>query len=157
MRKLRRDIDSSASSADRRSFLKTGLAAGAAGAGLALLGDGPHALAQDVSSGSLTKGDAAMLRFAAAVETLEADFWIQYNELGGVQDSEVPGGSGNPTYTAALQVLDSDFPQYIHDNTEDEITHFTFLNAYLVSKSCVSNGGALRLGNVSPFVGSVSG
>jgi hypothetical protein len=25
-------------------------------------------------------------------------------------------------------------PQYIHDNTEDEISHFTFLNAYLVSK-----------------------
>ncbi len=25
--------------------------------------------------------------------------------------------------------------QYIHDNTEDEISHFTFLNAYLVSKS----------------------
>src|SRR5260370_6364908 len=24
--------------------------------------------------------------------------------------------------------------QYIHDNTEDEISHFTFLNAYLVSK-----------------------
>jgi hypothetical protein len=26
-------------------------------------------------------------------------------------------------------------PQYIHDNTEDEITHFTFINAYLASKS----------------------
>src|SRR5437660_11291780 len=25
-------------------------------------------------------------------------------------------------------------PQYIHDNTEDEISHFTFLNAYLASK-----------------------
>src|SRR3989442_9573865 len=25
-------------------------------------------------------------------------------------------------------------PQYIHDNTEDEMTHFTFINAYLVSK-----------------------
>jgi hypothetical protein len=25
-------------------------------------------------------------------------------------------------------------PQYIHDNTEDEFTHFTFLNAYLESK-----------------------
>src|SRR5206468_6017120 len=82
----------------------------------------------------LNKGDAAMLRFAAAVETLETDFWIQYNELGGIPDSEVPGGSGNPVYTAALEVLDSDFPQYIHDNTDDEITHFTFLNAYLASK-----------------------
>lgn len=75
-----------------------------------------------------------MLRFAAALETLESDFWVQYNELGGIPDREVPGGSGNPIYTAALQVLDSDMPQYIHDNTEDEITHFTFLNAYLASK-----------------------
>jgi hypothetical protein len=59
---------------------------------------------------------------------------MQYNELGGIQDAEVPGGTGNPAYTAALQVLDSDFSQYIHDNTDDEITHFTFLNAYLASK-----------------------
>jgi Ferritin-like domain len=130
MRKSRRD-----SSTDRRAFLQKGLAAGAAGAGLALLGDRPPALAQNAtSSGSLTKGDAAMLRFAAAAEILEADFWIQYNELGGIQDDEVPGGSGNPVYTAKLQKLDSDFPQYIHDNTDDEITHFTFLNAYLESK-----------------------
>src|SRR5438067_1398900 len=61
-------------------------------------------------------------------------FWQQYNELGGIQDSEVPGGSGSPTYTAALEVLDEDMPQYIHDNTEDEFTHFTFLNAYLESR-----------------------
>jgi hypothetical protein len=101
-------------------------AAGAASAGTRLLADDHH--------GRLTKGDAALLRFAAAAEILESDFWLQYNELGGVQDDEVSGGSGNPTYTAALQNLDSDFPQYIHDNTDDEITHYTFLNAYLMSK-----------------------
>ena len=101
-------------------------AAGAAGA--------PASLLADNRSGRLSKGDAALLRFAAAAEILESDFWIQYNELGGIQDSEVPGGSGNPTYTAKLAVLDSDFSQYIHDNTDDEITHFTFLNAYLMSK-----------------------
>jgi hypothetical protein len=82
----------------------------------------------------LTKGDAALLRFAAAAEILESDFWIQYNELGGLQDSEVPGGFGNSIYTEKLENLDEDFPQYIHDNTDDEITHFTFLNAYLESK-----------------------
>jgi len=87
----------------------------------------------DDGEGELTKGDAALLRFAAAAEILESDFWIQYNELGGVQDSEVPGGSGNATYTAKLANLDGDFAQYIHDNTDDEITHFTFLNAYLKS------------------------
>jgi len=86
------------------------------------------------TSGHLSRGDAALLRFAAAAEILESDFWIQYNELGGVQDAEVPGGTGNPAYTAKLMVLDSDFPQYIHDNTDDEITHYTFLNAYLMSK-----------------------
>ena len=84
--------------------------------------------------GRLTKGDAAILRFLAAAEILETDLWQQYNELGGIQDSEVPGGTGNPAYTAALAVLDSDMAQYIHDNTEDEMTHFTFINAYLVSK-----------------------
>jgi hypothetical protein len=82
----------------------------------------------------LTRSDAALLRFAAAAEILESDFWIQYNELGGIPDSEVPGGSGNPVYTGKLENLDGDFPVYIHDNTDDEITHFTFLNAYLVSK-----------------------
>ena len=82
----------------------------------------------------LTKGDAAILRFLAAAEILETDLWQQYNELGGIQDSEVPGGSGNIAYTNALKVLDGDMDQYIHDNTEDEFTHFTFINAYLVSK-----------------------
>ena len=85
------------------------------------------------TGGALTKGDAAILRFLAALETLETDFWQQYNELGGIQDKEVPGGSGNLAYTNALKKLDSDMDQYIHDNTEDEFTHFTFINAYLVA------------------------
>src|SRR5205085_3163017 len=37
-------------------------------------------------------------------------------------------------YAAALEVLDEDMPQYIHDNTEDEISHAKFLNAYLASR-----------------------
>src|SRR5204862_4377972 len=57
-----------------------------------------------------------------------------YNELAGSQDVEEPDGSGNPDYTEAVKQLDEDMDQYIHDNTEDERTHFTFLNAYLVSK-----------------------
>ena len=71
----------------------------------------------------LTEGDIAILRFLAAAEIIETDLWQQYNELGGIQDSEVPGGSGSPAYTAALEVLDEDMNQYIHDNTEDEFTH----------------------------------
>jgi hypothetical protein len=105
-----------------------GAGAGALGAGL--LADVPLASAHQ----RLTEGDEAILRFLSAAEILETDFWQQYNELGGVQDSEVPGGSGNSAYTAALAVLDSDMAQYIHDNTEDEFTHFTFINAYLEAR-----------------------
>jgi hypothetical protein len=124
-------------SASRRTFLKNGMiAAGATTLGAGLLAERVSAYSQeDEKSGRLTRGDAAMLRFAAAAEILETDFWVQYNELGGIPNTkEVPGGSGNPTYTAKLQVLDADFPQYIHDNTDDEFTHQDFLNAYLVSK-----------------------
>src|SRR5579875_2395395 len=82
----------------------------------------------------LTRGDVAILRFLAAAEIIESDLWQQYNELGGIQDSEVPGGSGSQPYIQALQVLDGDMPQYIHDNTDDEMSHFTFINAYLLAK-----------------------
>jgi hypothetical protein len=125
---------------NRRSFVKNGLtAAGAATVGAGLFANGSPALAEkgpEEHSGRLTPGDAALLRFAAAAEILETDFWDQYNELGGIQDNEFPGGggSGNPAYTAALTVLDSDMAQYIHDNTDDEFTHQNFLNAYLASK-----------------------
>jgi len=114
---------------DRRSFIKKGLtAAGAVTAGVTLVAS------PEKQSGKLAKGDAAILRFLAAAEILETDFWVQYNELGGIQDSKVPGGSGSGPYTVALQVLDGDMPQYIHDNTEDEFTHQNFINAYLASK-----------------------
>jgi hypothetical protein len=89
---------------------------------------GAKASAQDErSSGRLSKGDVALLKFAAAVELIEADLWQQYNELGGVQ-------GGNPAYIAALSNLDGDMPQYVADNTDDELSHAAFLNAYLVSK-----------------------
>jgi hypothetical protein len=87
-------------------------------------------------SGPITQGDIAILRFLAAVEIIESDLWLQYAELGGTQDSELPGlpTGGSAAYTTALSNLDSDMPQYIHDNTEDEISHQAFINAYLVSK-----------------------
>jgi hypothetical protein len=117
-------------SISRRSFLGTSLAAGAGTIGVGLLGGTRNAEA----SGGLTPGDAALLRFPAALELLEADFWIQYNELGGIQDDEVPGGTGNEDYSEALEVIEDEMGDYIHDNTDDEITHHQFLNAYLVSK-----------------------
>jgi hypothetical protein len=112
----------------RRSFLLKGAAIGVGTIGAArLLTNAPPAFA----SQGLTKGDAAILRFLAAAEILEVDLWQQYNELAGIQDSEVPGGSGNPAYTEAIAVLDEDMDQYIHDNTDDEISHAAFINAYL--------------------------
>jgi hypothetical protein len=121
---------------NRRSFLRGSLATGAATVGAGILGSGLSAFGEqkEEGSGHLDKGDSAILRFLAAVEIIESDLWQQYNELGGIQDNEVPGGGGSALYTAALNNLDEDMNQYIHDNTEDEITHFRFINAYLASK-----------------------
>jgi hypothetical protein len=121
---------------NRRLFLKNGaFAAGAATMSASLFGKAFPALDLEEKSGTLSPGDAAILRFLAAAEIIETDLWIQYSELGGTQDKEVSGvGGGNTVYMAALQVLDGDMPQYIHDNTDDEISHQSFINAYLASK-----------------------
>jgi hypothetical protein len=111
----------------RRSFLGRSLALGAGTMGVGLWADTAKA------SGVITNGDIAILRWLAAAEIIETDMWQQYNELGGIQDSEVPGGSGNEPFTEALEVLDEDMPQYVHDNTDDEISHVAFLNAFLTS------------------------
>src|SRR4029450_4775149 len=103
----------------RRSFLSKTIALGAGTVGAGLLSS---IRAAEVSS-SLSPGDAALLRFPAALEILEADFWIQYNELGGIQDDEVPGGHGNPAYTEALEVIVDEMGDYIHNNNDDEITN----------------------------------
>jgi rubrerythrin len=125
----------------RRAFLARGAAAGALtlGAGKLLI-DTPVALAGE----ALPAGDVAILQFLAAAELLEADLWKQYNELGGIQDSEVAGGRGNRAYTRALAVIDEDMPQYIHDNADDEQSHADFINAYLQAR------GAQPI-NLDPF------
>jgi hypothetical protein len=115
----------------RRSFLKgIGLTGAVLSSGSLLL----PSLQAEERSGQLASGDAAILRFLAAAEIIETDIWQQYNEFGGIQDKEVPGGTGAPLYTTALTQLDGDMPQYIHDNTEDELSHELFINAYLASK-----------------------
>ena len=99
---------------NRRSFLKKSVAAGAvATASLGLLTGAPSVLGEQEGEGNerLTKGDVAILRFLAAAEIIESDLWLQYQELGGVQDDEVsklasqliPGypaqpTGGNPSY-----------------------------------------------------------
>ncbi|WP_254062195.1 twin-arginine translocation signal domain-containing protein [Acidobacterium sp. S8] len=121
-------------SVNRRSFLRSSaLAGGAAAIGSGLLGSRPVQAQddddRDRNRGGLTRGDVAILRFLAAAELIESDLWQQYTELGGVSSD----GSTNP-YQAAFEVLDGDGPQYITSNTTDEISHETFLNAYLESK-----------------------
>jgi hypothetical protein len=120
----------------RRSFLRGAGAAGFAISSGALMI--PTAKAEE-SSGGLARGDAAILRFLAAAELIEADLWQQYAELGGLQASEPPLitglNGGNPAYTQALSNLDGDMATYIHDNTEDEFSHAAFINAYLKSKN----------------------
>jgi hypothetical protein len=120
---------------NRRKFLKGGMIA--AGATVLSAGLSPgRLLAQegDDDRAPITKGDIAILRFLQALETIEEDLWRQYSELGGTQDNEVSGvNGGNVAYMQALQLLDGDMPQYIHDNTDDEISHARFLGKYLES------------------------
>src|SRR6185437_7207828 len=102
----------------RRSFLQGVGVAGTIMSGGKLLADDDR---------KLPRGDVAILRFLAAAELVESDFWQQYNELGGVN-------GGNAAYKSALENLDSDMPQYVADNTDDEMSHAAFLNAYLAAK-----------------------
>jgi hypothetical protein len=117
----------------RRSFLRNlGLSAAFLAPGAALLSGSANAWAKNEKqkgkkNKTLARGDVAILQLLAAAELIETDLWKQYNELGGV---DAPSSG----YTAALQILDGDQLQYIADNTDDEISHAAFLNAYLKSK-----------------------
>jgi Ferritin-like domain len=116
----------------RRSFLRNiGIGAALLAPGAALLSSSGQALAKNgngkKNNAALTRGDVAILQLLAAAELIETDLWQQYNELGGVNAPD----SG---YKAGLVILDGDQPQYIADNTDDEISHAAFLNAYLKSK-----------------------
>ena len=122
----------------RRSFMKRlGMAGAAATLPVgALLTSQTRANAFDIgrSNGRLSEGDAAILRFLAAAELIEADLWTQYAELGGIGNNPPVEVGPNPTlnaYQSALSNLDGDGPQYITSNTLDEVSHATFLNAYL--------------------------
>jgi hypothetical protein len=135
------------SGANRRAFIKKGLAAaGTASLGAGLMTTNSPLFGQDAESGPLTKGDAAILRFLAAAEILESDLWEQYWELSFpsktgdfASPNPVTGNmptptGGNTPYINSLLILDGDMPQYINDNTDDEFSHANFLLAYLKSK-----------------------
>jgi hypothetical protein len=128
----------------RRALLKNGLVAGGAVAlGAGLLGAASSAFGdQDGRDDghNLTRGDMAIVTFLSALEQVEADLWIQYAELGGATNQglspiDLPFVGGlAPAYITGLLQLDGDMPQYISDNTDDEISHHRFLNNYLESK-----------------------
>ena len=64
---------------DRRSFMRGGLVAGGAAVmGAGLLSNSREAVAQDYNNGrGLSRGAAAIRRFLAAAELIEADLWTQ--------------------------------------------------------------------------------
>ena len=101
----------------RRTFLGASLAVGAGAWGTTLI---PEISAQ--ASTGLTDGDAAILRFLAALEILETDFWQQYTEFANLDGP----------YSDALEMIDEDMPSYVTQNTNDEFSHQDFLNAFLV-------------------------
>ena len=100
----------------RRSFI-TKTALGGVGASLAAAGS-----ARAAGKG-ITAGDAAIVRFLAAAELIEADLWQQIAEL----------ANNNPAYKKALLNIDGAILGYIQNNTNDEISHQAFLNDFLIS------------------------
>jgi hypothetical protein len=131
---MKKSVSTTTRSVDRRSFMKNGLlAGGAATVGVGLLSKTSSAQER----GRLNPGDAAILRFLAAAELIESDLWTQYAELGGIGTNppiEVDPNQSLNNYQIALSNLDPDGPQYIASNTLDEVSHATFLNAYLESR-----------------------
>src|SRR5580693_1748144 len=123
---------------NRRSFMKGSVVAGAATMGAGILAGRFPAFAATENSSPLTTGDIAILRFLAAAELIETDLWQQYAELGGLTPGQLPVETApfKPmnSYQAAFMNIDPDGPQYISSNTNDELSHAEFLNAYLISK-----------------------
>ena len=127
--------------AGRRTFLKGLGTLGAALSGGTLAPTASHAQA----GREINKGDAALLRFAAAAEIIESDIWLQYAELGGVQDSDevfllasklIPGypakaTGGNPKYTKGLQFLDWRHAAVHQRQHRRRAESRVFLNTYL--------------------------
>ena len=119
----------------RRAFLRqAGLASAVAVPASAIVASGASAKRLRRASDQPTEGDFAILRFLCAAEIIESDLWEQYAGFGGQASAGRPNDGQNGFYVSALENLDSDMPQYISDNTDDEESHQAFINGYLMSK-----------------------
>jgi hypothetical protein len=105
----------------RRGLLRTAGGIGAAAAASAMIPK--FARAQDRDDDDHRNGDIAILRFLAAAELIETDFWEQYQAV----------VASNNRFSQALQTLDGDMPTYVDQNTADEQSHAAFLNGYLAA------------------------
>ena len=119
----------------RRAFLRqAGLASAVAVPASAIVASGASAKRLRRAGDQPTEGDFAILRFLCAAEIIESDLWEQYAGFGGQASAGRPNDGQNGFYVSALENLDSDMPQYISDNTDDEESHQAFINGYLMSK-----------------------
>lgn len=119
----------------RRAFVKTLAIGGAAallpGRAMFAQDDDKHARPDSLR---ITRDDADILRFLAAAEILETDLWQQYTDF----------ATTDGAYREALETIDDENPSYILQNTNDELSHQNFLNAFLAK-----NGHAPA--NLEPF------
>ncbi len=106
----------------RRQFFRRTGEVGALTAAASLTGRAFSQAALERDRG-IPAGDVAILRWLAAAELLETDFWEQYQNV----------VANNARFAAALSTLDSDMPTYVDQNTADEQSHAAFLNGYLMS------------------------
>src|SRR5450755_2759871 len=94
---------------NRRSFVKSGLAAGVATVGAGMLANSTALLASDAAEDhgqGLSRGDAALLPFAGAEEILQTHCRVHDSEKKRLPDRDAPGGSGTPAFAVIRSELE---------------------------------------------------
>ena len=126
----------------RRAFLGKSLAVGAGTIGAGLLANARAE--EDDPQGSNT----AETRHCSGSQRLQKysrpTFGSNTTNSAASKTDEVPGAVAMKPTPTPWRCWRMTWPDYIHDNTDDEITHHQFLNAYLVSKGAAP-------ANLDPF------
>jgi hypothetical protein len=93
----------------------------------------------------LSEGDVSILRFLAALEILEADLWEQYNELGGIRDSELTSGTGAKLIqmrsTASTTTCRNIFTTTPMTSSATRLSSTSFCNRKTLPRSAWKNSG----------------